>query len=462
MSINLYSHLEKKVTEKIATAISEFVVKDRLTFYGYFLQNVNFYRTDKIRTAGVNFRNLTMNFYYNEKFIEKLSIKQVKFLCIHELYHLLFNHPKRGNGYIHRIANFAMDMIINEIIESKFSNDILTSDGTNRILKHAITEWIPGVVKMDSNYKGERIFELVYIWTQEKYNLWKEKYEEEEKKKIINYLINDIPEIAEVDENDSVNFNLSDKITEKRRKENEELGIDEYTRKFFENDFPQFDTHFWDDIPEEIRSQIVERNIGNLKGRGIDTSDSQEILGKLRKKKNDDVIKLLKKSISSMKGFSKMNSFKKPSKKGLEGLKGRIKYSNTINCILDTSGSMMGSFEIVLSEVFKDDYIINMIQCDSEVKGFVPIKNKNQLQKMTVKGLGGTILQPGIDYVFNNRELKGNNLIILTDGATDMLDFSKFSGVKVLILTVHTPCPLKEKYNNVNQIVVENKKSFKK
>ena len=183
---DLYKDLQKVVCPKIAEAISDFVMQDRLTFYGYFLQNVNFYKTKIIRTAGVNFTDLRMNFYYNEGFVNKLSMKQVKFLCIHELFHLLFNHPTRGKGYIHQIANFSMDMIINEIILEKYCDDIFSvTNNEKKLSKPAVAEFIPGCVKMDSNYKNERIFELVYTWTNDKYNLWKEKYEEEYKKSLI-------------------------------------------------------------------------------------------------------------------------------------------------------------------------------------------------------------------------------------------------------------------------------------
>ena len=442
----LYNNLERRVCSQIGTAISDFVIKDRLTFFGYFLQNVNFYKSKHIPTAGVNFRNMTMNFYYNEEFVSQLNSKQVKFLCLHELFHLLFNHPKRGHGYVHRMANFAMDMIINDIIIEKYCKEIVTKD--NEIIKNSIAEFIPGGVLMDSHYDGEKIFELLYSWTNEKYLLWKSIYGESVKTEIIDNLLK--PNNKDI-------LSSVKKITKKRHKENEELGIDELTRRFFENDFPSFDEHFWDDIPDDIKRDIVQRNISNLKGIGVNPGESEEILNRLIKKSNNDFIKILKRNVSSLKGFSKISSFRKPNRRELEGVKGKIKKSNVINCILDTSGSMMGSFEFVLSEIFKDEYIINLVQCDAEVKDFVSINNKNKLQKMKIKGLGGTELQPGINYVINKKEIKNNNLVILTDGWTDTLDFSKYNGIKVLILTSEKKCKLSKDYKNVTQIVVPKK-----
>ena len=168
-------------------------------------------------------------------------------------------------------------------------------------------------------------------------------------------------------------------------------------------------------------------------------------------------MRLLKRSVSSLKGFSKVKSIKKPNRRGIDGLKGKNKYSNLINCILDTSGSMNGQFELILSEKFKDDYQINLIQCDTDVKNFVRIKNKNEIKKMKIKGLGGTTLQPGIDYINSHKELKGKNMVILTDGYTDSLDFSNSKNAKVLILTVGENCPIAKGGKNVKQFHVEKK-----
>ena len=444
MIIDFEDSLQKIVCEEIASCIADFVMRDRLTFYGYFLQNVNFYKTNKIETAGINFAGLKMNFYYNEDFVKSLTHKQVKFLCIHELFHLLFNHPTRGKGYVHKIANYAMDMIINEIIEEKHCKKIIGGNG--QILSDSVADWIPGIIEMDSHYQGERIFEFVYAWINEKYNLWKDMFGESEKEKIL------------VEATASYSNESSPYTTKaNREKENEELGIDENTRKFFENNLPSFDTHFWDDVPDEIKQKIVQKHIEDLKSKGNISSEEEETLKKLRKKGNNDLLKILKRSVSEIKGFTKMSSFKKPSRKGIEGLKGRVKYSNCINCILDTSGSMMGSFELVISEIFKDDYEINMIQCDSKVKSYKILRRKKDIQNMKLIGLGGTSLQPGIDYVLSDKKLRKNNIVILTDGITDILDFSKCSGMKILILSSSKECPLKRKYSNVKQIIIKQK-----
>lgn len=426
--------MQKKTHPKISECIQNFILRDNLMFYGYFLLNINFYESRTIPTAGVNFRNLRMNFYYNPDFIEGLNEKQVAFLVIHELFHLLFNHPKRGKGYNHELANIAMDMIINELILEKHEN---------------VSEFIPNLIVMDSNYENERIFEILYDWLNKKHEEWKEKHGDDNKEKVIEDLLGEGSKV--VDGGDSGGDNK-----QKREKENKDLGIDDSTRKIFENHCQGFDEHFWDDVPDEIKKEIIRKQVENLKARGLVGANEEYILSKLIKKSNNNFLRMLKRNVSNLKGFSKVKSIRKPNRREIDGIKGKNKYSNLINCILDTSGSMNGQFEIILSEIFKDDYQINLIQCDISVKNFIKIQNKNELKKMKIKGLGGTTLQPGIDYINSHKGLKGNNLVVLTDGYTDSLDFSKIKSNKVLILTTSAECPIASG-KNVKQIVVEKK-----
>ena len=166
----IYKSMSKKMHPKISECIQNFILRDSLMFYGYFLMNVNFYETRGLKTAGVNFRNLRMNFYYNPDFLDSLNEKEVAYLVIHELFHLLFNHPKRGKGYNHELANVAMDMTINELIDQKHDN---------------VSQRIDGLLIMDSHYEEERIFEILYEWLNKKREEWKKKYGEQEKQDLI-------------------------------------------------------------------------------------------------------------------------------------------------------------------------------------------------------------------------------------------------------------------------------------
>ena len=150
-----------------------------------------------------------------------------------------------------------------------------------------------------------------------------------------------------------------------------------------------------------------------------------------------------------------MKTIVKPNRRGIKGLKGNRKVKTKINVILDTSGSMggQGTFERVLSYVYQNDIEINFIQGDTEVKWVENFKKKKQLETMKIHGLGGTILQPSINYVVDN--YNDFNTVILTDGYTDSLDFSQVRG-RVLVISVGTPCPITRSNGKVKQITIEN------
>lgn len=195
------------------------------------------------------------------------------------------------------------------------------------------------------------------------------------------------------------------------------------------------DSHIDDDVQEQSRKSIVNDFMQRLKNRGLVSSDVETILNKLRKSKKD-YLKEIKRTVSNhIIGASKRKSITRPNRRGIEGIKGKKKFKNIINVILDTSGSMSGDFEKVLSYVFQNDIHINLIQIDTTVKEVKDIKNKRDLQRVVIKGMGGTVLQPAIEYVSNiENGISTYNNLVLTDGYTDTLNFSKIKG-KSLILT---------------------------
>ena len=59
---------------------------------------------------------------------------------------------------------------------------------------------------------------------------------------------------------------------------------------------------------------------------------------------------------------------------------------------------------------------------------------------MMIKGMGGTVLQPAIDYIseIENRLSTFNNLV-LTDGYTDTLNFTNIKGKSLILTTAAVP-----------------------
>lgn len=212
------------------------------------------------------------------------------------------------------------------------------------------------------------------------------------------------------------------------------------------------DAHLGDDIPQELKREIVEGIMTKLKNRGLASGDVEAILNKLRKTKKD-YLKEIKRTMSNhIFGSKKEKTIVRPNRRGIQGLKGNKKYKNEINVLLDTSGSMGGSFERVLSYIFQNDIHINLIQCDAQIQQVLKIKDKKELEKMKIKGLGGTVLQPGIDFMTEKKnKIYMYNTVILTDGYTDSLNFKNVK-TKTLILSTAEKCPIAHDNGRVKQI----------
>ncbi len=56
------------------------------------------------------------NFYYNTKFVEKLSVKKLEFLFAHEICHCVFDHFGRVGSRDRQMSNIAQDFAVNQIL----------------------------------------------------------------------------------------------------------------------------------------------------------------------------------------------------------------------------------------------------------------------------------------------------------------------------------------------------------
>lgn len=214
------------------------------------------------------------------------------------------------------------------------------------------------------------------------------------------------------------------------------------------------DKHITNDVPDEMREAIVRDVMDRLQARGLSAGNVETTLNKLRKKRKD-YLKEIKRALSNMIfGTIKQKTISKPNRRQIAGLKGIKKVKTMINVGLDTSGSMggQGTFERVLSYVYRNDIEMNFMESDTEVKWVQKIKSTKGLESIPIKGLGGTCLQPMIDYIVENHN--NCNSVLLTDGYTDTLDFSRVKG-KVLIISVGVKCPIKATNGRVKQIVLD-------
>ena len=481
----------KNIHEKLLNGIQTMLIdtKINLPYYGEFNLHVSFHEQDSIGTCAVNVTSKGMNFYYSPKFLENMSQKEVNFITLHEDFHLLFNHPRRTitGQYDHKLSNIAQDMIINHVIWEDIPHAFVeipkSPDGKNMAL------FVP------KEYEGKLIFEELYEWLKEE----KEKWQKEQKQNSQCQSCNGSGKKSDQkgDGQKSEGDGKGDKKDEKgsgsgsgdgqpqdekcpdcdgtgnqgakdstgkpsygpygKNPSKDGDALDTWSKEQIFQDMENgsgeyLDKHIGDDVPEELRDAMVKDVMERLAARGLSAGSVEQTLNKLRKKRKD-YLREIKRAVSNMIfGTVKEKTIVKPNRKGISGLKGARKVKTKINCILDTSGSMGGTFERVLNYVYRNDIEINLIEADTEVKWIENIKNTRKLETLKIKGLGGTILQPAIDLVAD--QYNEYNTVVLTDGYCDSLDLSKIKG-KVLMISIGVKVPISRSNGKIKQIMVE-------
>ena len=497
----------KNIHEKLLAGIQTMLIdtKINLPYYGEFNLHINFVEQDSIGTCAVNVTSKGMNFFYSPKFLEDMSNKEVNFITLHEDFHLLFNHPRRTitGQYDHKLSNIAQDMIINHVIWEDIPHTFVeipkSPDGKNMAL------FVP------KEYTGKLIFEELYEWLKDE----KEKWQKEQKKnsecqsckgsgkkdekgdkgeKGKGQEKGDKGEGQPQDgQGEGQEKGEGEGQTQDGKGDGEGKGescpdcggtgneggkdssgkpsygpygqnpskdgdsLDTWSKEQIFQDMENgsgeyLDKHIGDDVPEELREAMVKDVMERLAARGLAAGNIEQTLNKLQKKRKD-YLKEIKRAVSNMIfGTVKQKTIVKPNRRQISGLKGNRKVKTKINCILDTSGSMGGTFERVLSYIYRNDIEVNLIEADTEVKWIENIKKKRQLETMVIKGLGGTMLQPAINLVAD--QFNDYNTVVLTDGYCDSLDLSKIKG-KVLMISIGVKVPISRTNNKVKQIMVE-------
>jgi len=485
----------KDIHEKLLSSIQTMLIdtKVNLPYYGEFNLHVNFHETDSISTCGVNVSSKGMNFFYSPKFLEDISQKETNFITLHEDFHLLFNHPRRtmAGQYDHKMSNIAQDMIINHIIWEDISHTFVEipkdKNGKNMAL------FVP------KEYTGKLIFEELYEWLKEEKEKWQKSNQSQSQCQSCSGSgknqksqggqgqqqgqgggqdpsqsqgqgggsgqQNQDPctdcggtgNDGAKDSSGKPSYGPYGKNPSKDGDSIDTWSKEQIFQDMENNEGQYLDVHMTDDVPEEMREAMVRDVMERLQSRGLSAGNIETTLNKLRKQRKD-YLKEIKRSVSSLIfGTKKQKTIVKPNRKGISGLKGNRKVKTKINVGLDTSGSMGGSgtFERVLSYVYQNDIEINFMESDTQVNWVEKIKSKKQLESIPIKGLGGTCLQPMIDYIVEHHN--DCNSVLLTDGYTDSLDFSKVKG-RVLIISVGVPCPITKSNGKVKQITIENTK----
>jgi len=441
--------------------------KVNLPYYGNFNLFVNFNERKDIDTCAVNMTPKGMNFFYNSDFLNRLSQKEVNFITLHEDFHLLWNHPKRTitGQYDHKLANIAQDMIINHIIWEDIPHRYVEipkdADGKNMAL------FVP------KEYTGKLIFEEIYEWLRDE----KEKRDKQKKQNQCQSCngsgqkqdggqqpdgqegqgqnpCDDCDGSGQQPGNGGTGNSYGPYGKDPRNQSGtlDTWSLDQILDNLDKNQGQYLDQHLGDEIPEEMRDAMVKDAMERLAARGLSGGNIEQTLSKLRKQRKD-YLKHIKRTVSNvMFGTTKTKTITRPNRRGILGIKGNKKIKNKINCILDTSGSMGGTFERVLSYIYRNDIEVNLIEADTEVKWVENIKSKKKLESIKIAGLGGTMLMPAVKYVED--KFNQYNTLIITDGYCDSLDLSRLQG-NVLMITIGVDIPIAKSNGKVKQIKVD-------
>jgi len=404
----------------------------------------------------------------------------------------MYNHPKRTREHHnHYLANVAQDMIINNIIDKDFSKKFCKRpDGILELPKEYET--------MVNNGTAKLYFEDVYNWILAQ----QEKYEEEKQQNgksqgqpqdsngqgsgsgtpsnqqgsgsgtPSNQQGSDSGTPSNQQGSDSGTPSQPDSDsgtpTDGRPDENGKYPngntskIDKQLRDIFDShsDDPDKsqtrDEHMQNEIDDDVAREIVNQVKEGLKARGLGKGNVETVLDKLEKKRKD-YLKEIKRSVNTLKGSSTYSTITRPSRIGQEGIKGKRRTGKGLNVLLDTSGSMSGDFEKVLSYIFQRNLVVNLVQCDAVVQKYDKITSLKDFKELRINGLGGTELQPGIEYLKTTKELAGFNVVVLTDGYCDSLNFSGIPGCKKALI-ISSGIEVKIKSENrlpVKQIVID-------
>lgn len=401
--------IEKAILHFQAGFIKQYV--SDFEFYSYFLSHVTFLQAE-VGTMAAGVHNNRLTIFWDQEFTDKLSLSECQAVLVHELMHLISRHCDRGKLHDRQVANIAMDMIINHLLDKYHGEYIklptLTQEDIDKIPKEANSTAKVGDsmgVVLDVNYKGDLVFEPLYDWLIEQ--------NQKEKKGLPN--------------------EMSAATKDLMRRCEDGCSMDMH-----------LDT---DELTEEVRKALADHatekaKLDTKRSRGSMAGGMEELLEHLLKTPRKNNLKLLKQMISGMKGTIKLPTYTRLNKRVM-GVKGKKKHSLEINCLLDTSGSMSGEFDLALTQLFIGGYTVNMVEVDTQVQKVCKITSKSQLKKLGIKGLGGTHLQPAIEYIKDPKnKINRYPTVVLTDGETGTLDFGE-GHHQWLVLTTHVIPPIK-------------------
>jgi len=348
--------LDKILKAKVSLLVSQ-------PWFGQLSCYLNFIERKEVESAAINERG---DFFYNPKFIEGLTDRELKGLVSHEVLHLAYQHPFRVQTRDQVIFNIAADLKVNDELCSGYDSTVDLPKGG---LLPSYGEWHCVNAKVE-NIK-EKTTEQIYL------ELKKQAF------KIPTFIIDLM----------------------KGQK-----GVDEVPS----NQLPA--------LAGEWKARIEAAN-AQMKG-----NVPEGLLRETQALENPELpwIQIIR---QRLRAISKKLTWQKPNKKFLPFyFPGSIKRKGLTACTaIDTSGSMSNEqLKKALSEVWGLTQAFRNIKmflltCDADVWDKIELNNGNKglLKKLRMRGGGGTDFRPVFKLIDKEFKNKIDCLIFFTDGYGD-------------------------------------------
>ena len=341
-------------------------------FYGFFLLMLNKVWNNKVPTAGVSKHNINYQLAINEDFWNSLSENHRIGLLKHELLHIAYFHLSMYFNFPDkRLANIAMDMEINQYIDSEY----LPEGGID----------IDNYAELNLDRKaGCRYY----------YQMLKQAKDEKDKNGT-----SGCPNFDNLcDQMDNGGDGLPDHST---WEEFEELT--EAEQKLMQK---QMDTLL------QNASEQTEKKRGTIPGH---IKDHLIEISKLEPPKFNWKQYMRRFTGASTKVYTKKIR-RKENRRYSENPGLKIKMKQHMLLGIDTSGSVSDSelqeFMNEITHIYKCGVDVTIIQCDTTIRSIEPFNPKKEFK---VHGRGGTEFDPVLEY-YNANLQKYTSLVYFTDG----------------------------------------------
>jgi predicted metal-dependent peptidase len=344
-------------------------------FYGLFLMNINKEFTKRVPTAAVTMESINYKLLINSDFWDSLSDNHKQGLILHEAKHIVFGHLLLRDDFAnHKMANVAMDCELNQYIDSH-----LLPDGA--ILPQGLEEQL-GITL------NERAGTHYY------YDAIQQEVEKQQGQ-------GNPDKDCNGGESDGLPDTLDDHSTWDEINEN----MSEAERKLVQKQSEH--------IIKEAAEQTLKSH-GTLPGK---ISEIYQRITKVEEAKFNWKAYLRQFVNGSIRSTMKTSRKKINRRLEKENIPGK-KYLRKINMLvgIDTSGSVsnkeLNEFMNEIHHIHKNGAEVTIVQCDTEINSIDKFDPKMNIE---IKGRGGTLFDPVIEYYNKNRN-KHTCLVYFTDG----------------------------------------------